>query len=1018
MRKIFSIVMCLAVLSGFNHLTAQNCYYWCHGSKQPLEIVEKQQYILVKSASAANILSSKMTSAHIKSDFKELSLSSSLKGQETGQYWSKITLPDPIKKYDDPAILYSSPFFFTENGVLVGISHLFYVKLKNAGDFVQLEKTAKENNIKILGNNHFMPLWYTLACSKESAGNALEMANVVYETGLFSEAIPDIMTDDFLNCVNDSFFTDQWGLNNTGQNDGIVGVDINYCNARQITTGNADIVVAVLDHGVESNHPDLTNMYSLSFDTENGTSPSIVRGNHGTACAGIIGANANNNNGVAGIAPNCPIMSISNSLAGTPDSRMKRADGINFAWNNGASVISNSWRSSVQYAVIDDAINNAAMYGRNDKGCVIVFASGNDYNSTVSYPARLDNVIAVGSINSSGIRADFSNYGTALDLVAPGVNISTTDRQGNNGYNTYSSTNDYTNRDYTKNFSGTSAACPLVAGIAALVLSVNPNLTGRQVRDIIESTAQKVGGYNYQPDQNHPNGTWNNEVGYGLVDAYAAVQKAMNYHNDLYVRDTVTDDGTMPSNEYSTWDSPDIWMEDTLGHYVAHPHGNAKYVVCVRIHNRRDVASSGTERLFLNWAKAGFNDKWDEYWTSNNLLPCGAPKGGVIGSANGKIIPSIPANGYRIDTIHWITPAGEDYANCTDFNYDQWHFCLLARIHDDDVIAHENEHNADVHQLVKNHNNVAQQNVYFYSAENYRKTLSIGNVHTIDMSRIICLSPKVIGNISITDYAEVYITLDAGLLAAIDNTNISGLTWVSDNTLRWNGGSACIPVTLPANSYYTMMTTVHFLANQIPANNTFEFDIVLRNANGDSILGGEHYKCVRTEGRYFQTCIYRSESVLWGEPVTLTACDIEEDAEYIWYDDQGEEVGYGLTCYVAPLQPTTYTLRVTADEDGYRSYCQLTINVTDGKLRMLAPNPADNQVRIGYALSRNVSSATLQILNGNGQVVHSQVLNGGNGSKVTGEVLCNTSSLAAGSYSVRLVSSKGKVYDSKTLIIN
>ena len=75
MRKIFSIVMCLAVLSGFNHLTAQNCYYWCHGSKQPLEIVEKQQYILVKSASAANILSSKMTSAHIKSDFRWVTLS-------------------------------------------------------------------------------------------------------------------------------------------------------------------------------------------------------------------------------------------------------------------------------------------------------------------------------------------------------------------------------------------------------------------------------------------------------------------------------------------------------------------------------------------------------------------------------------------------------------------------------------------------------------------------------------------------------------------------------------------------------------------------------------------------------------------------------------------------------------------------------------------------------------------------------------------------------------------------------
>ena len=487
---------------------------------------------------------------------------------------------------------------------------------------------------------------------------------------------------------------------------------------------------------------------------------------------------------------------------------------------------------------------------------------------------------------------------------------------------------------------------------------------------------------------------------------------------DLFIRDTVTDDGTMPSNEYSTWDSPDIWMETLDGHYVAHPHGNTKYAVCVKIHNHGDVASSGTERIFLNWAKAGFNDEWDEYWTNNNLLPCGAPKGGVIGSANGKVIPSIPANSYRIDTIHWITPAGEDYANCTDFNYDQWHFCILARIHDDDVIAHENEHNANVHQLVKNHNNVAQQNVYLDSAENYRKTLSIGNVHTIDMSRIICLSPKVIGNIGdITNYAEVYITFDAGLLAAINSANISGLTLVNSNTLRWNGGSASIPVTLPANSYYTMQTTVHFIADQIPANNNFDFDIVLRNAAGDTVLGGEHYRCVRTDGRYFQAAAHDNMTVLWGETATLYADDILETAEYKWYDDQGNEVGSGLTCNVNPLQNTTYTLRVTADADGYRAYSTVTVMVVDGELRMLAPNPADNQVRIGYALSRNVSSATLQILNGSGQVVHSQMLNGGNGSKVTGEVLCNTSSLAAGSYTVRLVSNRGNIFDSKTLVI-
>ncbi|MBR4511798.1 MAG: S8 family peptidase [Bacteroidales bacterium] len=691
------------------------------------------------------------------------------------------------------------------------------------------------------------------------------------------------------------------------------------------------------------------------------------------------------------------------------------AQAINRAVNKNADVINCSWgisevsaiNSSLAAPLLESAIYNALRNGRNGKGCVVVFSSGNiitgvDESPDILYPAYInDSILVVGAIDSNMVKASFSKYGSKLDVVAPGVSILST--HNNNGYATWD---------------GTSMAAPHVSGIAGLILSVNPNLTEQQVRDIIESTAQKVGNYNYRPSAAHHNGDWWVEVGYGLVDAYAAVQKAMNYRNDLYIRDTVTDDGTMPSSCYSTWDSPDIEVVDTLGHKVANLHGNTKYAVRVRIHNRRDVASSGTERLFLNWAKAGFNDSWDEYWTGNNPLPCGAPKGGVIGSANGKIIPSIPANSYRIDTIHWITPAGEDYEYCTDFNYNQWHFCLLARIHDDDVIAHENEHDADVHQLVKNHNNVAQQNVYLDSAENYRKTLGIGNVHTIDMSRIICLSPKVIGNVgSITDFAEVYITLDAGLLAAINSANISGLTWVNSNTLRWNGGSASIPVTLPANSYYTLQTTVHFLADQIPASNNFDFDMVLRNAAGDTVLGGEHYQCIRTNGRWFEATFTCNTNVLLGDPVTLVADDINEDADYQWYDEQGNSIGNGLTCIVNPQQTTSYTLRVTADADGYRAYRTVSVLVTDGELRQLSPNPADNQVRIGYALSRNVSAATLQILNGSGQMVYSQALSGGNNSKVTGEAVVNTSSLAAGSYTVRLVSSNGRVHDRKTLVV-
>lgn len=107
-----------------------------------------------------------------------------------------------------------------------------------------------------------------------------------------------------------------------------------------------------------------------------------------------------------------------------------------------------------------------------------------------------------------------------MDLVAPGVFVPTTDIQGTASYNT----SDGVAGNYYQTFNGTSAATPHVAGVAALILSINPGLTQNQVRDIIESTCTKVGNYNYSTVTGRPNGTWNNEMGYGLVNAYAAVK--------------------------------------------------------------------------------------------------------------------------------------------------------------------------------------------------------------------------------------------------------------------------------------------------------------------------------------------------------------------------------------------------------------------------------------------------------------------------------------------------------------
>jgi subtilisin family serine protease len=269
-----------------------------------------------------------------------------------------------------------SPYFKSPNSKKIGLTNFFYVKLKSTTDIALLEQYAKQTKCIIVKQDDFMPLWYVLSCTKSSDKNAMELANQFFESGLFQFAEPDLMEEDILNCVNDTYFPQQWGLRNTGQYGGNAGIDIRACDAWNISTGS-NIIVAVIDQGIQLDHPDLqANIHSLSYDTESRTSPSIVRGDHGTACAGIIGA-VGNTAGVRGVEPNCRLMSVSNSLDATTISRMKRGEGINWAVQNGAHIISNSWESSLPIQIIEDAITNALTNGRGGLGCVVVFSTGN-----------------------------------------------------------------------------------------------------------------------------------------------------------------------------------------------------------------------------------------------------------------------------------------------------------------------------------------------------------------------------------------------------------------------------------------------------------------------------------------------------------------------------------------------------------------------------------------------------------------------------------------------------------------
>ncbi|HEY0074112.1 MAG TPA: S8 family serine peptidase [Abditibacteriaceae bacterium] len=326
---------------------------------------------------------------------------------------------------------------------------------------------------------------------------------------------------------NDPLFGQADHLNNTAQNGGVADADINAPEAWDLTIGSPQITVAIVDDGVDQDHEDFAGRIVSPrdvVDDDNDARPG-VGDNHGTACTGLALASINNSLGSAGVAPNCRIMPIRLITFGATIA--DEAEAFMWAANNGADVISNSWGppdnvpatdpSQLLPATTKDAIDFATTSGRGGKGCVVLFAAGNgnenmDSDGYASYPR----VVAVGSTDNRDGKASYSDFGTSLDIVAPGgdnTGLVTTDRMGAAGY----VTGNYTPVNGFDRFIGTSAATPVAAGVAALLLSRDPGMTYSQVVTKMQTTADKVGGVVYDANGH------NDRYGSGRVDAFAGL---------------------------------------------------------------------------------------------------------------------------------------------------------------------------------------------------------------------------------------------------------------------------------------------------------------------------------------------------------------------------------------------------------------------------------------------------------------------------------------------------------------
>ncbi|WP_353661263.1 S8 family serine peptidase [Hydrogenimonas sp. SS33] len=277
------------------------------------------------------------------------------------------------------------------------------------------------------------------------------------------------------------------------------------------------IKVAVIDDGLDVHHPDLQGRVVATYDVESGTTdvtPPRDEDNHGTEVSGVIAAD-NNDIGPVGVAPDVDLyfirlpfnqnISTSQIVEAFQKAREWGVDVVNCSWGSGD--VSDSVRS---------AIVDLARSGRNGKGTVIVFAAGNEDQYIGNDESSIPEVIAVGATDRDNLRTYYSNYGSSLDIMAPGgeysgeyIGITTLDQSGRAG----ESSGDYLVYDDDNAFAGTSAAAPIVTGVVAQLLEANPNLTREDVYNAVTCNADKIGGIRYD------NQGFNIYYGYGKINA-------------------------------------------------------------------------------------------------------------------------------------------------------------------------------------------------------------------------------------------------------------------------------------------------------------------------------------------------------------------------------------------------------------------------------------------------------------------------------------------------------------------
>ncbi|MDQ3747657.1 MAG: S8 family serine peptidase [Acidobacteriota bacterium] len=406
------------------------------------------------------------------------------------------------------------PVVYTEN---------LFIKFVDGADPEECRAVIREANLTIKREVDYAANAFFLAAPEDTGTEVFDIAAKLLKREDVEFCHPEIVRQRGFKAIP----AQQWHLKTTSINGTIVSASVNAEAAHLITLGQG-ITIAVIDDGVDIDHDEFNSASKIVAprDATLGTNDPRPKDpspfgpeNHGTACAGV--ACADGRNGASGVAPKAKLLPIrlSSGLGS-----QQEADAFRWAADNGADVISCSWgpRDGAWFRPNDPlhnqivqipastrlAIDYATTNGRGGKGCVILFAAGNGNESVDNDGyASYQKVIAVAACNDRGKRSVYSDFGAAVwcsfpsrDFGHPPFNhpeplttgIWTTDRRGTRGYNNGNVQDGDQTGNYTNSFGGTSSSCPGAAGIAALILSVNPNLRWQEVREVMRQSGDRI----------------------------------------------------------------------------------------------------------------------------------------------------------------------------------------------------------------------------------------------------------------------------------------------------------------------------------------------------------------------------------------------------------------------------------------------------------------------------------------------------------------------------------------------